>query len=446
MPFIFQLKPYKVFLKNNIPIIGNWRRGFLLEILYWKGEKKFNIEKHLLSEVASLEGLSMEACCDMMKVNQKSIDELVVLIENFDYQQDMSFRKFLKHISIKTPVNASMEYAIESIFLALIIKKISLDNDKLMDNNKEVINQFYQWINNDSKIFLEDNFLKQDQYLSLPINGLMTWDELKTMIVSNDWHYLENLTKQGFTHIKVKFPPYKEISNNIMISTGIKHYLIKIKEKRIKLRIDLNNQWTKLELVRFFGELKNICPFLLEVLEFIEDPFSTNHGFEDMNEVYNELQIPFAIDEIGREMLSSLTLENINKFILKIKSFPCIKYIILKPSNTGGWFKCIYLIQMIKSISKNVIISSSFEVSHGFIYTYLMAHWMKQTYEKKTPMGLDTIKYIDYLNQNHLSKRQFKPSREARSSIIDLNDFFSVSDGELKINLTKTLNKIQKPL
>ena len=174
------------------------------------------------------------------------------------------------------------------------------------------------------------------------------------------------LVKEGFTTLKIKAgrENFKDDLN----------CLIKIQKAvgdEVKLRIDANGKWNKIEAIENLKALENFN------IEYVEQPVNNIIGFQKVSQ---KSSIPLAADESIRSF------DDAKNFIQS----RTIKALVLKPMLLGGIIPTLKIIQIAERENLKVIISSSFESSLGRSWAIFAASTVKE----EIAHGLDTARFL----------------------------------------------------
>ncbi len=174
------------------------------------------------------------------------------------------------------------------------------------------------------------------------------------------------LVKEGFTTLKIKAgrENFKDDLN----------CLIKIQKAvgdEVKLRIDANGKWNKIEAIENLKALENFN------IEYVEQPVNNIIGFQKVSQ---KSSIPLAADESIRSF------DDAKNFIQS----RTIKALVLKPMLLGGIIPTLKIIQIAERENLKVIISSSFESSLGRSWAIFGASTVKE----EIAHGLDTARFL----------------------------------------------------
>lgn len=166
----------------------------------------------------------------------------------------------------------------------------------------------------------------------------------------------ETAIKNGFKTIKIKV-------KNLSISEAIHWTSTLQKNLDIRLRIDVNQQWTLTEAKRFF------CSIEPTRIDYIEEPLN------NPSELFHLSSLPIALDETLR-----------NDSIEFIQNLPNLAAFVLKPTLLGRRLK--HRISLGLKLKKNIVFSSCFESAIGLLH---IAHLQAKT-NPNTAVGIDTYR------------------------------------------------------
>ena len=153
--------------------------------------------------------------------------------------------------------------------------------------------------------------------------------------------------------------------NNILQTTNNKQ----------KLRLDANQSWTLDQAIRFFTEVPT------ERISFIEEPLkvSTNKGFENYINWSTSINTSFALDE---------QVQNPDFKLIPIQG---LSTIVIKPMLIG-LKRTFEMVDQVKKLGINIVISSSYESSLTLNFLYQLSAQLPNT----LPPGLDTFSSFKY--------------------------------------------------
>jgi o-succinylbenzoate synthase len=216
----------------------------------------------------------------------------------------------------------------------------------------------------------------QNNCRHVKVNGLITREDN----FQNDIQYF---LQRGYQTVKIKLgkdPVDFEIQKILSL-----HELI---DNRMKIRIDINQNWTLSQAEEFYKGINNLA------IEYIEEPLQ---DAKKLPELFKLTGMPLALDE------SIPQLEEFSEF------FDWCTAIILKPAIIGGVLKTQEYIKLASKHGVKSIISDTFHTSIGIT---MLANLSALAGADKTAMGLDTIRWMgDDLLKNTV---------EIQGGIIDL--------------------------
>lgn len=312
-PFNLRLKkPFK----NSRFTITN-RQGFYLELINEEGQT-------FIGEACPLPGFSSET----LKQVEKELEAFSAYFNYCDFS--LPFEKIIDWC-YDNKISPSTKFCIEQLFINQLFGKSSFPN-----------------------LFEDLEFNK-----IVEVNGIVGLDSHKQIISR-----IESLVSLGFSTIKLK-------TGTDNFEDELKLFaILNQKFPKLKLRLDANGAWTKLETIQKLNKLSNFN------IEYIEQPTSE---LNDLVELSKQSSIPIAVDE---------SIQNVEdaKYILEKTD---IKFIVIKPMMLG-FIDSIEIIKMANKIGKFVIISSLFESCVGRAGLILLASLVKNN----TAHGLATADYL----------------------------------------------------
>lgn len=195
------------------------------------------------------------------------------------------------------------------------------------------------------------------------INGLVWMSNSDTMLEE-----AMNKAAQGFEAIKFKVGALDFDEECRMLETFRKHY----SEHKVELRLDANGAFKSDEAIK---QLKDLSRFRIHS---VEQPIKPGQ-WDLMQQVCHESAISIALDEeligINPEEQARHLLKHINP-----------KYIIIKPTLTGGFAKSNEWIRHAANLNIGWWATSALESNIGL---NAIAQWTS-TYNAKLPQGLGT--------------------------------------------------------
>ncbi len=234
----------------------------------------------------------------------------------------------------------------------------------------------------------------QNNCRKIKVNGLITRED-------NFYNEIQYFLQRGYQTVKIKLgkePVDLEIQKILSL-----HELI---GNRMKIRIDINQNWTLSQVEEFYKGISKIA------IEYIEEPLQ---DAKNLPELFKHTGMPLALDES----------------IPQIEEFPDLfdwcAAIILKPAIIGGVLKTQEYIKLASKQGVKSIISDTFHTGIGIT---MLANLSALAGGDKTAMGLDTIRWLgDDLLKNTV---------EIQGGIIDL---LTANRNRQNIDLTK-LNRL----
>ncbi len=212
--------------------------------------------------------------------------------------------------------------------------------------------------------------LKSNQKKIIDINGLII--DTSSTLESE----CENLQKEGYKTIKMKVGR-KSLKEDIKRVRKVR----KILGNDISLRLDANRSWKWKDALFFSHAVKEYN------IQYCEEPLIDP---KDIEKLYHETEIPFALDETLWENPNPKVLPKIG-----------IKALILKPGIFGTWKNIKFWSDFSEKNGMDLVLSSSFESGLGLNWIAFMAN---KILKKRTALGLDTSKYF----KNDLIEPPFK--------------------------------------
>lgn len=215
----------------------------------------------------------------------------------------------------------------------------------------------------EEKIMFNNDFTNQKY--SIPINGLIWMGEKKFM-----FEQIKNKIEEGWYCIKMKIGAI-DFDEEISL---IKYIRNQFKSNELELRVDANGAFSTTDALT---KLKILSEF---DLHSIEQPIKAGL-VEDMAELCSLSPLNIALDE---------DLIGINDYSEKYKLLKTIKpkYIILKPSLTGGWKASEEWINIAENLNISYWATSALESNIGL---NAIAQWTA-TLDKHIVHGLGTGK------------------------------------------------------
>jgi len=196
----------------------------------------------------------------------------------------------------------------------------------------------------------------------IKVNTLIVPDEdpEKTLIT------LRKIVSAGFDTIKIKTGRMKLEKENRLLKLISDKY-----KERLRIRTDSNMKMCFAEAKELF---RGVNP---QMVEYAEDPFT---DFKNIPRFFSETGIKTGVD---------LTDKNID--LKKIISMEGLGSIIIKPALAGGIHNIENIFNLCKEKDIPLIFSSLFETGIGIINIAKVSTLFDY---KKSPMGLDTLKYL----------------------------------------------------
>lgn len=319
----FKILKYEIPCINPLPGTGfKKREGFIIKLTDETGHNGYG-------ESAPLSGLSTE-------MPEIVLDQLKNLRKDFEGQNVPSHigpsgGKF-SHWLDKRPLSPSVHFGFETAVLSL---KASVQK----------------------KLF--SDLIFEDASDSVTVNGLLQSHGPDLLSEA------ETLLKNGFQTIKVKVG-----RQNINDDIDCVNQLSRLIKGKAILRLDANRAWELKEAVKFceavdFGSI-----------EYIEEPLK---NFSDINEFYEKVQIPVAVDE----SLKSHSLRD-------LKQVSGLEVVILKPTLLGGIEKIFQMSEEARAYGLRTVITSTYESGIGLRALANLA----SCFSKHTAVGLDTSKWF----------------------------------------------------
>lgn len=283
--------------------------------------------------------------CGTLEFDEKELGKLE--IQDFKIGDD-----FLSGSTNFLPTRSpSVRFAVEQAVLQILLKK---------GNNFDCLTGFK--INPEIKVNGLIGFEKADIILSLT----------------------QNFVNSGFDTLKFK-AGRTDFDEELRILTNIRN-----KFKLLNIRIDVNGNWTPEEAIYRLEKLSFLN------LQYVEQPVA---DVTDLISLSEKSPVPICADESVRLLSDAEILINSGK----------IKYIVLKPSLTGGINDFFTIKKLAGEKNVNLIVSSAFESPLGFSLVSVLA----STVSHRFAHGLGTQSY-------------FRENNET--------DCFPIENGQLKIN------------
>ncbi|WP_185866928.1 enolase C-terminal domain-like protein [Blattabacterium cuenoti] len=308
------------------------------------------------------------------------------------------------------------------------LKKFEIELKNLLNKiyifKKTEISYYYKYISYSSILFgLEQAFLSLNNQFPILYDSEFTYGKKGISINSLMWlnsfnnikyamKEMKNQINKGFLYIKMKI-------NTRLIDL---QFIIMSKIKKIypfiKIRIDANGcfkdvQETLYYLNKFYD---------LNIIDLIEQPISSGN-WKDMSKICEKSKLPIALDE---ELANVNVLEEKKKLLDIIKP----KYIILKPSVNGGFYRSEEWILEANKRKIKWYISSSLESNIGI---NAIAQWTFQMQKKYNNKNFNT----HGLNTGILYANNWISPLEIKKGFIWYNPFIKWKIKTLLINQKK---------
>ncbi|XP_061990446.1 protein PHYLLO, chloroplastic isoform X1 [Rosa rugosa] len=225
---------------------------------------------------------------------------------------------------------------------------------------------------------------------------------------------IATLVEEGFTAVKIKVA---RCGSPLQDAAVIQEVRKKV-GYHIKIRVDVNRNWTYEEAIQF-GSLVKDCD-----LQYIEEPVQIE---EDIIKFCKESGLPVALDE---------TIDNIGEHpLIKLSKYahPGIVAVVIKPSVVGGFENAAIIAQWAQQHQKMAVVSAAFESSLGLsAYIQFSCYLNQMNSEICTMMnyplassiahGLGTYRWL----KEDLTTTPLKINRNPRSGFVEA----SVADSD----------------
>jgi O-succinylbenzoate synthase len=151
--------------------------------------------------------------------------------------------------------------------------------------------------------------------------------------------------------------------------------ILQLTDNKQTLRLDANQSWTLDQATRFFTNVP------AERIEFIEEPLkvSATNDFENYKNWSTSINTSFALDE---------QVQNPDFKLIPIQG---LSTIVIKPMLIG-LKRTLEMVDKIKDLGINIVISSSYESSLTLNFLYQLSAQLPNT----LPPGLDTFSSFEY--------------------------------------------------
>ena len=330
------------------------RQGFILILSTLDGVKGYG-------EISPLPGLHTETNTEALRQLQNTCTQLPSL---YQIVTDLNNKQIFKFMNLYP----SVRFGLESAIIDLIANQKGISPAHVLEPQNNC-----RYIKVNGLITREDNFQNEIQYF------------LRT----------------GYQTVKVKLgkkPVDFEIQKILLL-----HDLI---DNRMKIRIDINQNWTVSQAEEFYKGINNLA------IEYIEEPLQ---DAKKLPELFKLTGMPLALDE---------SIQQIEEFS---EYFDWCTAIILKPAIIGGVLKTQEYIKLAAKHGVKSIISDTFHTGIGIT---MLANLSALAGGDKIAMGLDTIRWM--------GADLVKNPVEIQGGIIDL---LTASRNRKNIDFTK-LNKL----
>lgn len=294
------------------------RQGFILILSTSEGVKGYG-------EITPLPGLNTETNTKAFRQLQNTCTQLPSLDQIITDLNNGQICDFMN-------LYPSVRFGLESAIIDLIANQNGISPARVLESQNNC-----RHVKVNGLITLEDNFQSEIQYF----------------------------LQRGYQTVKIKLgqePVNLEIQKILSL-----HELI---DNKMKIRIDINQNWTLSQAEEFYKGINNLA------IEYIEEPLQ---DAKKLPELFKLTGMPLALDE------SIQQIEEFSDF------FDWCTAIILKPAIIGGVLKTQEYIKLASKHGVKSIISDTFHTSIGIT---MLVNLSALAGADKTAMGLDTIRWM----------------------------------------------------
>jgi O-succinylbenzoic acid--CoA ligase len=205
------------------------------------------------------------------------------------------------------------------------------------------------------------NILNQEALDEVSVNALISASE-------NVYDQTKGLIDKGYKTIKLKVGS-EDLESDIEKIKSIEKMIV---DNDIKIRLDVNRNWSYEQVVTFADAVKDIP------IEYIEEPIS---DITELRRLYEETGLNIALDE---------TLYEDHSYDY-IASLDFVKAYVIKLTVLGGLSKLLKLKEIADSSNIDLVFSSAFESGIGMKQIISLASALSQP---ETAHGFDTYKWL----------------------------------------------------